>query len=137
MDAGAATTLADGTDAGPPTALSGDAGPADVAARPSKLLCLIRHGQGVHNPRHNPFALAFLPAMLRKDARLTGKGRRQAAELHAPMEHLPFDLIVVSPLSRTSAPRMASNCRPSLRAPPAAPRGLISETTSASTLPSR
>ena len=66
-----------------------------------KMLCLIRHGQGEHNPRKNPLALGFVPAMLRRDARLTGKGRKQAEALNEPMHSLPFELIVVSPLTRT------------------------------------
>ena len=66
-----------------------------------KLLCLIRHGQGKHNPRKNPLALAFVPAMMRRDAPLTGKGRRQAASLEQPMSALPFEIILVSPLTRT------------------------------------
>ena len=66
-----------------------------------KYLCLIRHGQGEHNPRSNPLALAFLPAMFKRDARLTGKGKAQAQALQQPMQHLPFDLILVSPLTRT------------------------------------
>uniref|UniRef100_A0A7S2IPY8 Phosphoglycerate mutase-like protein n=1 Tax=Haptolina brevifila TaxID=156173 RepID=A0A7S2IPY8_9EUKA len=67
----------------------------------SKLLCLIRHGQGVHNPRENKLALSFIPGMLRRDAPLTRKGREQAGKLQRPLHHLPYDLIVVSPLSRT------------------------------------
>ena len=66
-----------------------------------KLLCLIRHGQGEHNPRKNPLALNFIPAMLKRDASLTAKGRKQAGALEEPMSSLPFELIVVSPLSRT------------------------------------
>ena len=69
--------------------------------RSPKYLCLIRHGQGEHNPRKNPLALAFIPAMLRRDSPLTGKGKRQAETLQLPMQWMPFDLIVVSPLSRT------------------------------------
>ena len=72
-----------------------------VAAPTIKYLCLIRHGQGEHNPRKNPLALAFLPAMLKRDARLTGKGKQQAGALQTPMHWMPFDLIVVSPLTRT------------------------------------
>lgn len=89
--------------ASPSASTEAAAGSSEVAASPpaSKLLCLIRHGQGVHNPRQNPLALAWLTGVLRKDARLTGKGRRQAGALAAPMEHLPFDLVVVSPLTRT------------------------------------
>lgn len=66
-----------------------------------KLLCLIRHGQGEHNPRRNPLALAFLPSLLKRDAPLTGKGKRQAQALEEPMSAMPFELIVVSPLTRT------------------------------------
>jgi len=73
----------------------------DSVVRTSKLLCLIRHGQGVHNPRNNKLALGWLGHALRRDAPLTGKGRQQAAALEKPMHYLPFDLIVVSPLSRT------------------------------------
>ena len=66
-----------------------------------KYLCLIRHGQGEHNPRKNPLALACIPAMFKRDAKLTGKGQRQAEALQRPMHSLPFDLIIVSPLTRT------------------------------------
>jgi broad specificity phosphatase PhoE len=66
-----------------------------------KQLCLIRHGQGHHNPRNNPLALEWLYAVNRPDARLTGKGRRQAEALQPSMEREPFDMIVVSPLTRT------------------------------------
>lgn len=66
-----------------------------------KYLCLIRHGQGQHNPRNNPLALGFIPKMFKRDAKLTGKGRAQAAALQVPMHSLPFELILVSPLSRT------------------------------------
>lgn len=69
--------------------------------RTSKILCLIRHGQGVHNPRNNKLALSFIPGMLRRDAPLTRKGKQQAGALQRPLHHLPYDLIVVSPLSRT------------------------------------
>jgi broad specificity phosphatase PhoE len=72
-----------------------------MADGPGKMLCLIRHGQGEHNPRKNPLALKFIPAMFSRDAPLTAKGRRQAEALQQPMSSLPFDLIVVSPLSRT------------------------------------
>ena len=44
---------------------------------------------------------AFIPAMMRRDAPLTGKGMRQATSLQRPMHRMPFDLILVSPLSRT------------------------------------
>ena len=70
-------------------------------ASASKYLCLIRHGQGEHNPRKNPLALAFVPAMFKRDAKLTGKGKAQAAALQEPMQYLPFELILVSPLTRT------------------------------------
>ena len=66
-----------------------------------KYLCLIRHGQGEHNQRNNPLALAFIPALFKRDAPLTGKGKRQAEALQQPMQSLPFDLILVSPLTRT------------------------------------
>jgi hypothetical protein len=69
--------------------------------RPTKLLCLIRHGQGKHNPRKNPLALEFVPAMLKRDASLTDKGKRQAQAIAGSMQALPFELIVVSPLTRT------------------------------------
>ena len=72
-----------------------------AATASEKYLCLIRHGQGEHNPRSNPLALAFVPAMLKRDAKLTGKGKKQAAALNSPMQHMPFDLILVSPLTRT------------------------------------
>lgn len=72
-----------------------------MAETSAKYLCLIRHGQGEHNPRSNPLALAFIPAMLKRDAKLTGKGKRQADALQIPMQHMPFDLICVSPLTRT------------------------------------
>ena len=74
---------------------------AAVAAGSPKYLCLIRHGQGEHNPRKNPLAVGFIPKMLMRDAKLTGKGRKQAGALQQPMQWMPFDLIVVSPLSRT------------------------------------
>jgi broad specificity phosphatase PhoE len=54
-----------------------------------------------HNPRKNPLALAFIPAMLKRDAKLTGKGKKQAATLTQPMHWMPFDVIMVSPLTRT------------------------------------
>uniref|UniRef100_A0A7S0P4D5 Phosphoglycerate mutase-like protein n=1 Tax=Calcidiscus leptoporus TaxID=127549 RepID=A0A7S0P4D5_9EUKA len=65
---------------------------------PGKLLCLIRHGQGKHNPRPS---LGFLPGVLRCDAPLTHKGRKQARAISEGMSTLPFELVVVSPLSRT------------------------------------
>ncbi len=77
------------------------ASPPNAPSRTSKLLCLVRHGQGEHNPRQNPLALAFLPALLRRDAPLTEKGKRQAQALEKPMRALPFELVVVSPLTRT------------------------------------
>ena len=40
-------------------------------------------------------------SMFKRDARLTGKGRKQAGALQLPMQWMPFDLVVVSPLSRT------------------------------------
>ena len=58
-----------------------------------KMLCLIRHGQGEHNPRNNKLALAFLPAMLKRDAPLTTKGRRQAGALRRPLHDLPFQVV--------------------------------------------
>jgi len=76
-------------------------GSASGGAQQPKYLCLIRHGQGEHNPRKNPLALAFIPAMMKRDAPLTGKGKRQAGALQGTMQHLPFDLILVSPLART------------------------------------
>lgn len=39
--------------------------------------------------------------MMKKDAPLTGKGKRQARSLEQPLAAMPFELIVVSPLSRT------------------------------------
>ena len=39
--------------------------------------------------------------MLRSDAPLTAKGVRQAAALRPVMAALPFELVVVSPLTRT------------------------------------
>ena len=66
----------------------------------SKLLCLIRHGQGKHNPRADPRFLYHL-AMVR-DPELTALGERQAKALRARLraEGHSFDAIVVSPLSR-------------------------------------
>ena len=72
-----------------------------AASAATKYLCLIRHGQGEHNPRKNPLALGFIPAMLKRDAKLTGKGKRQAENLQRPLEWMPFDLVLVSPLTRT------------------------------------
>ena len=66
-----------------------------------KYLCLIRHGQGEHNPRKNPLALSYVRHVFKRDARLTGKGRKQAGALQPGMLWMPFELIVVSPLSRT------------------------------------
>ena len=48
----------------------------------SKYLCLIRHGQGEHNPRKNPLALGFIPAMFKRDAKVMtslSKPRNDAA----------------------------------------------------------
>ena len=66
----------------------------------SKLLCLIRHGQGKHNPRADLRFLYHL-AMVR-DPELTALGERQAKALRARLraEGHSFDAIVVSPLSR-------------------------------------
>ena len=50
-----------------------------------KYLCLIRHGQGEHNPRKNPLALQYIAHVFKRDARLTGKGRQQAGALNSPM----------------------------------------------------
>lgn len=66
-----------------------------------KILCLIRHGQGVHNPKLNPVDLMYLVGMMQRDAHLTDKGRRQARALRSLMQSLPFEVVLVSPLTRT------------------------------------
>ena len=64
----------------------------------NKSLCLIRHGQGIHNPTAQD--LGFLYGMMQRDAPLTDRGRRQARAIRPVMTALPFDLVVVSPLTR-------------------------------------
>ena len=68
----------------------------------SKLLCLIRHGQGMHNPRLDPRFLYHLTQG--HDPELTPLGAQQAAalgsRLRAEGRSSAFEAIVVSPLSR-------------------------------------
>ena len=67
-----------------------------------KLLCLIRHGQGKHNARPDPRFLWHLTQG--SDPELTSQGASQARALRAsiPSRSWPaFELVVVSPLSRT------------------------------------
>ena len=66
----------------------------------SKLLCLVRHGQGMHNPRLD---LRFLWHLTQgNDPELTPRGETQAKEAKAALEeHMPsFEGVICSPLSR-------------------------------------
>ena len=83
----------------------------------SKLLCLIRHGQGKHNARPDPRFLWHLTHG--SDPELTDLGARQAKALRKTLDPscnyhelsqsvsqplrnaIAFDAVVVSPLSRT------------------------------------
>ena len=68
----------------------------------AKLLCLIRHGQGKHNPRLDPRFLWHLTCG--SDPELTDLGQRQAKALRQSLgarAGQSFDAVVVSPLSRT------------------------------------
>jgi broad specificity phosphatase PhoE len=77
-----------------------DGTPASMESVDGKLLCLIRHGQGKHNPRVDLRFLYHL-AMVR-DPELTALGVQQAQARAARLraEGHTFDAIVVSPLSR-------------------------------------
>ena len=65
-----------------------------------KLLCLIRHGQGKHNPRLDPRFLYHLTRV--PDPELTTLGMQQAQARGARLsaDGHTFDTIIVSPLSR-------------------------------------
>lgn len=68
----------------------------------TKLLCLIRHGQGKHNARPDPRFLWHLTHG--SDPELTDRGVRQAKALRQSLGERSgqdFDAVIVSPLSRT------------------------------------
>ncbi|MFK5599277.1 histidine phosphatase family protein [Methylobacterium sp. HMF5984] len=62
---------------------------------PTRIVCL-RHGESTFNAAHR--ATGRDPD--HRDARLTPRGREQARAARAALAEIPFDLVVVSPLTR-------------------------------------
>tara|TARA_B100000524_G_scaffold225396_1_gene119262 strand:+ start:171 stop:611 length:441 start_codon:yes stop_codon:yes gene_type:complete len=75
--------------------------PEAVMRAPSKQICLVRHGQAHHNQRNNPLALGFIYYLFQRDADLTPKGNVQAQSIRHQLRAEQFDLVVISPLTRT------------------------------------
>lgn len=73
--------------------------PADVSI--AKVVHFIRHAQGHHNLAAAKEGEQAYTSWALRDARLTAKGLEQSAEVAQATDRMTFDVVIVSPLSRT------------------------------------